>query len=81
MSNPNKPQAESAAATPAPLKRVFVIGNNRIVEDTSTVKLSNEQIRSLLKAQYPEIANATVRETVEGEVRVIAYLPIPGRKG
>ena len=65
----------------APLKRVFKIGTNRIVEDAATAKLSNEQVRNLLKAQYPEVANATIRETVNGDARIIEYLPVPGRKG
>ncbi len=62
-------------------RRVFKVGNNRIVEDAATAKLSNEQVRNLLKSQYPEVANATIRETVSGDTRVVEYLPQPGRKG
>ncbi len=64
-----------------PLKRVFKIGANRIVEDAATSRLTNEQVRNLLKAQYPEVANATIRETVNGDTRLVEYLPVPGRKG
>lgn len=67
--------------TETPLKRVFKIGTNRIAEDAATAKLTNEQIRNLLKGQYPEVANATIRETVSGDTRMIEYLPQPGRKG
>lgn len=64
-----------------PLKRVFKIGNNRIAEDAATAKLTNEQVRNLLKGQYPEVANATIRETTSGDTRIVEYLPQPGRKG
>lgn len=63
------------------LRRVFKVGNNRIAEGAATSKLSNEQVRNLLKGQYPEIANATIRETVNGDTRIVEYLPQPGRKG
>lgn len=45
--------------------------------------ISNEQVRDLLKTSYPEIANATIRERTEGEngLRVVEFLPQPGRKG
>ena len=76
---------QSTMTTPpadaVPLKRVFKIGTNRIVEDAATAQLSNEQVRTLLKAQFPEVANATLRETVNGDTRVVEYLPQPGRKG
>jgi hypothetical protein len=62
-------------------RRVFKVGNNRIVEDDATAKLTNEQIRNLLKGQYPEVANATIRETVNSDARIVEYLPQPGRKG
>jgi PRTRC genetic system protein C len=44
--------------------------------------INNEAVRSLLKANYPEIANATIREvtTEEGQT-VVEFLPQPGRKG
>lgn len=62
-------------------RRVFKVGNNRVAEDAATAKLTNEQVRNLLKGQYPEVANATIRETVNGDTRIIEYLPQPGRKG
>ncbi|GIK76125.1 hypothetical protein FBR02_00085 [Anaerolineae bacterium CFX9] len=63
--------------------RVFKIGATRIVEDPSMSDLTNEQVRDLLKTSYPEIANATLRERTEGEngLRVVEFLPQPGRKG
>ncbi|MCC6976523.1 MAG: hypothetical protein IT322_21140 [Anaerolineae bacterium] len=65
--------------------RVFKIGATRIVEDASMSGLSNEQIRALLQPAYPEVAHATIRERVEttenGEIRVVDYLPVAGRKG
>ena len=61
--------------------RVFKIGTNRIVEGAETAQLNNEQVRALLKTQYPEVANATIRETDSDGVRVIEFLPQPGRKG
>ena len=61
--------------------RIFKTGTVRIVEDESMRGLSNEEVRSLLKATYPEVANATLRETtVEGQP-IVEFLPQPGRKG
>ncbi|CAG1007678.1 hypothetical protein ANRL4_03782 [Anaerolineae bacterium] len=69
----------------APTPRIFTIGTVRITEDASMTALSNEQIRALLQAAYPEVAHATIRERVEtteqGEIRVVDYLSVPGRKG
>ena len=64
------------------LPRIFKTGTVRIVEDESTRGLSNEEVRSILKTTYPEIANATIREvtTAEGQT-VVEFLPQPGRKG
>ncbi len=44
--------------------------------------INNEAVRGLLKATYPEIANATIREvtTADGQ-KVVEFLPQPGRKG
>ncbi|MBP6298092.1 MAG: hypothetical protein KA401_02000 [Anaerolineae bacterium] len=61
--------------------RVFKIGATRIVEDPSMSALTNEQVRDLLKTSYPEVANATFREREEGDLRVVEFLPQPGRKG
>ncbi len=62
--------------------RVFKVGTTRIVEDESMRGLSNDEVRTLLKATYPEVANATIRETTAttGEP-VVEFLPQPGRKG
>ena len=67
--------------TPAPTTRVFKIGTTRIVENDTTRGKSAADVQALLKAAYPEVANATVRERVEGEYQVVEFLPQPGRKG
>jgi hypothetical protein len=61
--------------------RVFKIGSTRIVEDATMHGATNEEIRTLLKTSYPEIANATIREREENSVRIVEFLPQPGRKG
>ena len=62
--------------------RIFKTGAVRIVEDESMRGLDNDAIRSLLKATYPEIANATIREvTTDDGQKVVEFLPQPGRKG
>ena len=66
---------------PTQLTRVFKIGATRIVEAPSLSGLSNEQVHDLLKTSYPEIANATLRERDENGLRVVEFLPQPGRKG
>lgn len=63
------------------LPRVFKTGTIRVVEDESMRELSNEEVRNLLKATYPEVANATIRETSADGQRIIEFLPQPGRKG
>ncbi|MBE2268358.1 MAG: hypothetical protein IAE80_09010 [Anaerolinea sp.] len=67
--------------TPNQPARVFKIGATRIVEDASMSSLDNNAIRDLLKTSYPEIANATIRERDENGLRVVEFLPQPGRKG
>ena len=67
--------------TPNHRARVFKIGATRIVEDASMSQIDNEAIRDLLKTSYPEIANATMRERDENGLRVVEFLPQPGRKG
>ena len=64
-----------------PLSRVFKIGATRVVETESMSGLTNEQVRELLKIGYPEVANATLRERDENGLRVVEFLPQPGRKG
>jgi hypothetical protein len=61
--------------------RVFKIGATRIVEDASMSAMDNNAVRDLLKTSYPEIANATIREREEEGLRVVEFLPQPGRKG
>ncbi len=77
-------QLENQTNQPAaPLTRVFKIGVNRVVEDEATAQMTNEQVRELLKATYPEVANATIRERTDSEsgLHIIEFLPQPGRKG
>lgn len=62
--------------------RIFVIGANRIVEDESTASLGNEQIRTMLRATYPEVAHATFRERTDANGNhVVEFLPVAGHKG
>lgn len=67
--------------TEATGERVFKIGSTRIVEDGSMAGLSIAQVQASLAGQYPEVSNATVRERTEGGLRVVEFLPQPGRKG
>jgi hypothetical protein len=64
-----------------PSSRVFKIGSACIVETESMSGLTNEQVRDLLKISYSEVANATLREREENGLRVVEFLPQPGRKG
>lgn len=64
-----------------PTPRVFKIGATRIVEDAAMAELSNEQVRDLLKRSYPEVAHATIREREQDGLRIVDFLPQPGRKG
>jgi hypothetical protein len=62
--------------------RIFKTGATRIVEDDSMRGKSVEEIRALLRSAYPEVANATIRETTTADGQpVIEFLPQPGRKG
>ena len=63
------------------LNRIFKIGSTRIVESDTMRGLSNEQVRGILKATYPEIANSTISERSDGEHRMVEFLPVAGRKG
>jgi PRTRC genetic system protein C len=76
---------ETAQVSSAPsitvTSRVFKVGGTTIHEDASTAELTNEQARDVLKTMYPEIANATIRETVTNGVKTVEFLPQPGRKG
>ncbi|MBN8595837.1 MAG: hypothetical protein J0M33_29050 [Anaerolineae bacterium] len=71
----------SDTTTTAPL-RIFKTGATRIIEDETLRGKSVEEVRALLRSAYPEIANATVRETTTTEGQpVIEFLPVAGRKG
>lgn len=73
-------EAQPVAEQPAG-KRVFKVGGTTIHEDPTTAALTNEAAREVLKAMYPEVANATIRETVKDGVKTVEFLPQPGRKG
>lgn len=76
----DQPEITESAEQPKP--RVFKTGTTRIVEDASMRGLDNEAIRNILKATYPEVANATIREvTGDDGQQVVEFLPQPGRKG
>ncbi|MCA9886152.1 MAG: hypothetical protein KC708_24435 [Anaerolineae bacterium] len=62
--------------------RIFKTGSTTITEDESTSGLTAEQVRDVLKYQFPEVANATIntRTTHDGQ-EIIEFLPKPGRKG
>ena len=62
--------------------RVIKIGATTIQADDSMANLDNEQIRTILKRSYPEIAHATIRErTLEDGTTVLDFIPVAGRKG
>lgn len=62
--------------------RIFKIGSVRVVEDDALRGRSHEGVRDLLKTTYPEVANATIRETTTDDGQtVVEFLPQPGRKG
>jgi hypothetical protein len=68
---------EQTPSTP----RVFKTGATRIVEDETMAGLTNEQVRDILKRTYPEVAHATIREREQDGLRIVEFLPQPGRKG
>ncbi len=62
--------------------RILKIGATQIITDASMSTLDPEQLRTLLKITYPEIAHATMRETaLEDGTQVLEWSAIPGRKG
>lgn len=63
------------------ISRVFKTGATRIVEDETMAGLTNEQVRDILKRAYPEVAHATIREREQDGLRIVEFLPQPGRKG
>lgn len=64
-----------------PTPRVFKTGATRIFEDETMTGLTNEQVRDVLKRTYPEVAHATIREREQDGLRIVEFLPQPGRKG
>ena len=69
----------TAQNTPA---RIFKTGTTIIAEDETLRSLSDDDVKALLQRTYPEIAHATVRETVQEDgTRVLTYLPQVGKKG
>ena len=68
--------------TPNTLPRIFKIGTTTIQADESLAHLDNEQVRTILKRTYPEVAHATIRETtLEDGTLAIHFIPRAGRKG
>ena len=67
---------------PTQPSRVFKIGATRIIADASMLTLEPEQIRNLLKINYPEVTHATLREaTLDDGTQVWEWIPAAGRKG
>lgn len=62
-------------------EREFHVSGSVVKENETTAGLTNEQARDALKAAFPEVANATIRERNEGGVSIVEFLPQPGRKG
>jgi hypothetical protein len=63
--------------------RTFKIGTALIVEDETTVALTNEQVRDHLRFTHPEVATATIRANdPDGEGNaLVEFLPAAQRKG
>ena len=63
-------------------RRIFKTGSTIISEATEMRELSNDAVKNLLKHSYPEVANATIRETSQTDgTLLVEFLPVPGRKG
>ena len=68
-------------ATEVP-RRIFKTGSTIISESPEMHGLSSDDIKNLLKHSYPEVANATIRETPQTDgTLLVEFLPVPGRKG
>ena len=62
--------------------RIFKIGTTQIPESDATRGKTAEEVRQQLKAAFPEVTHATIRETtLEDGTLAIHYLPQAGRKG
>ena len=65
-----------------PQSRVFKIGATRITASPEMAALSNEEVRRILQVNYPEVANATIRETtLDDGTQLVEWIPVAGRKG
>ena len=81
QNNDEVDQVEATGLTENP-RRIFKTGSNIISEAPEMRELSNDAIRNLLKHSYPEVANATIRETPQNDgTLLVEFLPVPGRKG
>ena len=77
--NDNLDTTQETAENP---RRIFKTGSTIISEASELRGLDNESIRNLLKHSYPEVANATIRETPQNDgTLLVEFLPVPGRKG
>ena len=62
--------------------RLFKTGSTIIAEDSTTAGMSPEEVREILKYQFPEVANATINlSTNDDGQQIVSYLVKPGRKG
>lgn len=61
--------------------RIFKIGTTEIEESESLIHLTNDEYRQKLAASYPEVTNATMRETKRGDDTLVEFVPVAGRKG
>lgn len=63
-------------------ERIFKIGTVRIAEDDSTRNMSIEEVRNMLKGQYPEVSAAkhSERKAEDGKL-IIEFAAQPGRRG
>jgi PRTRC genetic system protein C len=62
--------------------RIFQVGMTTITEDDSTRGMTPQQVKTILKRAYPEIANAEIKETTRDDgTQVIQFVAKPGRKG
>ena len=47
--------------------RIFKTGSTIIAENETTANLSPEEVRDILKYQYPEVANATINTRINDD--------------
>lgn len=82
LNNDEPNTTTTAAETAEAPRRIFKTGSTLIAEASAMRELDNEALRSLLKHSYPEVANATIRETSQTDGSILVeFLPQPGRKG